>query len=186
MLGNQWLTCRHPGAAFYAWFLGFLIPLSSDWKIKSLQAHTLPCLLSPSLPQAIKKHYILKWNKGNGNQKSMFCMRSKTYVENGDAKWWICTSPLAILPSAFLLWSESELCRPATWPTLASHLVQVGLAEPWPDFVLWTSSGSMRWHGARNTQDASQPWKHLWVQKEAQDRLCLFDENGHYHVLSLF
>lgn len=169
MPGNQRLTGRSPGAACDAWFLGSLIPLSSDWEIKSIQAHTLPCSLSPSLPQAIKKHYILKRNKGNGNQKSLFCMRSKTYVEN--AKWWICTSALAMLPSAFPSGQKQGwigLPHGLRWGAILSRKA---LGEPWPDFVLWTSPRSMKWHGIRNTQDASQPWKHLWVQKQ-RPKVC--------------
>lgn len=59
----------------------------------------------------------------------MFCMRSKTYVENGDAndESAEATDDATL---CFLLRSEAGLCGPATRSTLGSSHVQAGLAEP--------------------------------------------------------
>lgn len=80
------------------------------WNIKSIYSHShwLACNSLPS--QGYKKHYILKWNKGNGNQKAMFCVQSKTHVKNEDLKWWICTKPLAMIPCLPLCSGREQEC----------------------------------------------------------------------------
>lgn len=135
----------------YPLFLGVLIPLSSAGNIKSSQACMLTCLLAFPLPSpGYKKHHILKWNKGNENQKSVFCVRSKTYVKNEDSKWWICVRPLALFPSvSFYSSQKHEMCRSVTAPSWGSHSCQgsrpgTAVASMFHVSSFWRAPGDMQ------------------------------------------
>lgn len=160
------------------------------WKHKnptSSHSYWLACIPLPS--PSYKKHYILKWNKGNGNQKAMFWVRSKTYVKNEDSKWWICARLLATSPLCLAALVRSRRYRslqPPDGDGLSGQGSRPGLATVMlSSQYLW--EGSRQYGGEAHTIFfwPLKTWGRISVGSETKADFCFAHKNSHYHLLIL-